>query len=151
MVLVVYLFLACGTPYVGFHATVKRKSKKNALWLTNSHCPAERALSPLSTHIYIVRCWKEQTQCDDPNATRYSLEVPTTGQRYGYANAEELLEVLTKKLASSPHAAAGGHSNGQPTASYSGPSQGAARLSTPTATSQWASSSSLALKPPVNL
>lgn len=151
MVSVVYLFLACGTLYVGFQATVKRKSKKNALWLTNSNCPAERSLSPLSTHIYIVRCWKEQTQYDDPNATRYSLEVPTTGRRYGYANAEELLEVLTRQLANSPYAAAGVHSNGQPTASYSSPSQGAACLSTPTATSQQASWSSLALKPLVNL
>ncbi|MDH3602588.1 MAG: hypothetical protein OEU26_23490, partial [Candidatus Tectomicrobia bacterium] len=61
--------------------------------------PAKTSFFP-GTRIYIVRAWKEQARKDNQTVTRYALEIPGTGQRWGYASAESLLDSLSMKLAS---------------------------------------------------
>jgi len=48
----------------------------------------------------MLRCWEvRRAQADEPVTWRFSLEDPHTGQKYGLADLEALLEFLTNELA----------------------------------------------------
>lgn len=45
--------------------------------------------------VFIIRCWGET---DPHNPARYLLEIPRTGERYGFVTAEQLLSALRPQL-----------------------------------------------------
>lgn len=52
-----------------------------------------------SYRVYIVRCWEEQASglYKEP-ISRFSLDIPTTGERCGFVNQDALLEALRQEL-----------------------------------------------------
>lgn len=47
--------------------------------------------------VYIVRCWEDREAPKD-NASRFVLEIPRTGERYGFTSSERLLSALKNQL-----------------------------------------------------
>jgi len=48
--------------------------------------------------VYVIRCWEEQDSHTDTSICRFTLEVPSTGQRFGFTNLEALVTALERKL-----------------------------------------------------
>lgn len=51
-----------------------------------------------SYRIYVIRCWAEPGSQTNTSACRFSLEIPATGQRFGFTNFEELINALKLAL-----------------------------------------------------
>jgi hypothetical protein len=49
--------------------------------------------------IYVIRCWEEQCDQTSTNIYRFSLEIPATGERFGFTNSRELINALELALA----------------------------------------------------
>lgn len=47
--------------------------------------------------VYIVRWWENQDTTTD-SSSRFVLEIPGTGERYGFTSAEMLLHALKNQL-----------------------------------------------------
>jgi hypothetical protein len=56
-----------------------------------------RHLAPY--RIYVIRCWEEQGAQLSPSIYRFSLEIPATGERFGFTSTEELINALELSLA----------------------------------------------------
>lgn len=54
---------------------------------------------------FVIRCWQEQSGQPGSCVYRFSLEVPATGERFGFTRAKDLIQALELALAQS-HAAA---------------------------------------------
>ena len=98
MALLLNLCLVGGAAYLGSRVLTKRQTKDKKRWLMRSDDPAKKRRLPLSTRIYVVRAWQEQSQQDDQPVTRYALTVPSTDLRCGFNNPEALLEALSQEL-----------------------------------------------------
>jgi hypothetical protein len=48
--------------------------------------------------VFVVRCWDEQNSQADASVCRFSLEIPSTGQRFGFVSLEALMKVLELRL-----------------------------------------------------
>jgi hypothetical protein len=56
-------------------------------------------IEPPSYRAFMLRCWEvRRSQADDPVTWRFSLEDAHTGQKYGFADLEALLEFLKNEL-----------------------------------------------------
>ena len=51
--------------------------------------------------VYIVRCWENQDTATDVSS-RFVLEIPGTGERYGFTSADMLLRALKNQLDTAP-------------------------------------------------
>lgn len=49
--------------------------------------------------VFILRCWDENVP---ENLARFLLEIPRTGERYGFSDPERLLNALRDLLISNP-------------------------------------------------
>jgi hypothetical protein len=47
--------------------------------------------------VYIVRCW-EDSGVPENSTSRFVLEIPRTGERYGFTSSEKLLNALQNQL-----------------------------------------------------
>lgn len=54
-------------------------------------------LAPYRT--YVIRCWQEHCEQQSTSIYRFSLEVPATGERFGFTCAENLISALELALA----------------------------------------------------
>lgn len=54
-------------------------------------------LAPYRT--YVIRCWEEP--CDQPGTPiyRFSLDVPATGERFGFTSFKDLIQALEAAIA----------------------------------------------------
>src|SRR5574341_908747 len=104
MIALVNVILICGVFCVGVQTLVNRSPKKKNLWLVKSRSPIQKVYLPVSTRIYIIRCWKERTWRGNKSVMRYTLEDPASGQRCGYTTAEALLQALSMELTSAQEA-----------------------------------------------
>lgn len=53
----------------------------------------------LATYMtYVIRCWAEQSSQATLSVYRFTLEIPATGQRFGFTNSEELIRALKLAL-----------------------------------------------------
>jgi hypothetical protein len=48
--------------------------------------------------VYIIRCWEEQSVPTDAVVHRFTLEVPSTGQRLGFTNSQALIDEIERRL-----------------------------------------------------
>jgi hypothetical protein len=49
--------------------------------------------------VYVLRFWEERSQYPDrPGVWRFSLEVPRTGERHGFASLEALVAFLRAQV-----------------------------------------------------
>jgi len=48
--------------------------------------------TPFSYRVFLLRTWEEEPS--QPGGQRFSLEDPSTGRRYGFAEAAELVRFL---------------------------------------------------------
>ena len=48
--------------------------------------------------VYVVRCWEEQRPQTDTTVLRFTLEIPSTGQRFGFKNQAALMKALENRL-----------------------------------------------------
>jgi len=90
--------LAFGAAFFGVQGFAHYRAKQNQSWLLKPSDHLKRDLKPGSTRVYIVRTWQEQGLLRISVVDRYALEEPATGRRYGFANAEALLEGLSTEL-----------------------------------------------------
>lgn len=44
--------------------------------------------------VFVVRCWDEQNSQAGTIVCRFSLEIPGTGQRFGFVSLEALMKAL---------------------------------------------------------
>jgi hypothetical protein len=56
-------------------------------------------LAPYRT--YIIRCWEEQSARANAGIYRFSLEIPATGERFGFTSSKKLINALESVLAES--------------------------------------------------
>jgi hypothetical protein len=56
-----------------------------------------KQLAPYRT--YVIRCWQEP--CDQPGTPiyRFSLDVPATGERFGFTRSADLIQALESAIA----------------------------------------------------
>lgn len=54
--------------------------------------------APRAYRVYIVRCWEEQVSDLHEVVMRFSLDIPTTGERCGFTEQDELLDALRAEL-----------------------------------------------------
>lgn len=57
----------------------------------------------MATHLalyrtYVIRCWAEQCGQPDTSIYRFSLEIPATGERFGFTSSKELISALELSL-----------------------------------------------------
>ncbi len=91
--------LVCGAAYVGVQGLTHYRARQNKSWLLKPSDHLKRDLKSGSTRLYIVRTWQERSWLSTSTVTRYALEEPSTGKRYGFADAEALLEGLSTEMA----------------------------------------------------
>lgn len=48
---------------------------------------------------FVIRCWQEQGSQPGDCVYRFSLEVPATGERFGFTCAKDLIQSLERALA----------------------------------------------------
>jgi len=65
--------------------------------------------SAFDYRVYIVRFWQEETTTRGQSTARFVLDVPSTGQRYGFVDREELLNALRAELFATHHHSAATH------------------------------------------
>lgn len=53
---------------------------------------------PFQYHVCIVRAWREMTLHTSEPVWRFTLEIPGTGQRFGFNTSQALIEALDAKL-----------------------------------------------------
>lgn len=54
--------------------------------------------SEVDYHVLIVRAWSVQPTTDEEPAWRYTIEIPNTKQRFGFASMQSLFEALACEL-----------------------------------------------------
>ncbi|UBF29987.1 hypothetical protein K9N68_37935 (plasmid) [Kovacikia minuta CCNUW1] len=54
-------------------------------------------LAPYRT--YIIRCWEEQRSQSSTSIYRFTLEIPATGERFGFTQSQKLIQALELALA----------------------------------------------------
>ncbi|ETW99600.1 MAG: hypothetical protein ETSY1_14410 [Candidatus Entotheonella factor] len=94
-----HIALVLGVAYLGSQGVSHYRARQNKSWLLKPSDHLKRDLKPGSTRVYIVRTWQERSWLNNSAVTRYALEEPSTGRRYGFASAEALLEGLSADLA----------------------------------------------------
>ena len=52
--------------------------------------------------VFVVRAWAEKDKRSGEIITRYTLEIPKSGQQSGFVTSQALLEELNKELAMLP-------------------------------------------------
>lgn len=92
------IVLVCGAAYLGVQGLSRYRARRNQSWLLKPSDHLKRDLKPGSTRVYIVRTWQERGWLRTSSVTRYALEEPATGRRYGFASAEALLEGVAREL-----------------------------------------------------
>ncbi len=48
---------------------------------------------------YVIRCWEEHSGQLGTCIYRFSLEVPATGERFGFTRSEDLIQALESAIA----------------------------------------------------
>lgn len=48
---------------------------------------------------FVIRCWQEQYGQPGACVYRFSLEIPATGERFGFTQAKDLIQALELALA----------------------------------------------------
>ncbi|HEY9661930.1 MAG TPA: hypothetical protein V6C65_26035 [Allocoleopsis sp.] len=48
---------------------------------------------------YVIRCWEEPRSQAGISIYRFSLEIPVTGERFGFTCSEDLINALETALA----------------------------------------------------
>jgi hypothetical protein len=48
--------------------------------------------------IYVIRCWGEQSSQANSSIYRFTLDVPATGERFGFTSSGELINALELAL-----------------------------------------------------
>ncbi len=94
-----HIALVLGAVYLGSQGITHYRARQNKSWLLKPSDHLKRDLKPGSTRVYIVRTWQERGWLNNSAVTRYALEEPSTGRRYGFASSEALLEGLSADLA----------------------------------------------------
>lgn len=51
-----------------------------------------------SYRTYMIRCWEEQSAQANTSIYRFTLEIPATGERFGFTHSEELINALKLAL-----------------------------------------------------
>jgi hypothetical protein len=49
--------------------------------------------------VYVIRYWEEQGASTDAIICRFTLEVPGTGQRFGFTSSKALMDEIERRLA----------------------------------------------------
>ncbi|MBW4464901.1 MAG: hypothetical protein KME07_05610 [Pegethrix bostrychoides GSE-TBD4-15B] len=62
------------------------------------------ANSPAHYKVYVIRHWEEQNLSTNTTVCRFTLELPSTGQRLGFTSSEALLNEIERRLAESAEA-----------------------------------------------
>ncbi len=57
------------------------------------------ASNPAHYKVYVIRYWEEQNSSTNTIICRFTLELPGTGQRFGFTSSEALLEDIERRLA----------------------------------------------------
>lgn len=57
------------------------------------------ANNPAHYKVYVIRHWEEQNPLTNTVICRFTLELPGTGQRFGFTSSEALLEDVERRLA----------------------------------------------------
>jgi hypothetical protein len=91
--------LVCGAAYLGVQGLSRYRARRHQSWLLKPSNHLKRDLKPGSTRIYIVRTWQERGWLSTSSVTRYALEEPATGRRYGFASSEALLGGISTEMA----------------------------------------------------
>lgn len=91
--------LVCGAAYLGGWGVARYRARQRQSWLLDPSEHLKRDLKPGSTRIYVVRSWQERRWLSTSTVTRYALEEPAAGRRYGFASADALLDGLSAELA----------------------------------------------------
>jgi hypothetical protein len=52
--------------------------------------------------VYVVRYWEEQDVPSNRRICRFTLEIPATGQRFGFTSPEALMQALEQRLTQGP-------------------------------------------------
>lgn len=55
-----------------------------------------KQLAPYRT--FVIRCWQEQGGQPGTCIYRYSLEIPVTGERFGFTHSKDLIQALQLAL-----------------------------------------------------
>jgi hypothetical protein len=55
-----------------------------------------KQLAPYRT--YVIRCWEEHSFQADTSIYRFTLEIPATGERFGFTSSEELINAIELAL-----------------------------------------------------
>lgn len=53
---------------------------------------------PAPYKVFVIRCWKEQSSQTNATILRFTLEIPSTGQRFGFTSQAELMKALESRL-----------------------------------------------------
>ena len=56
------------------------------------------ANAPSHYKVYVIRCWEELSSLTDTASHRFTLEVPATGQRFGFTSSEALMDEIGRRL-----------------------------------------------------
>ncbi len=99
MLMLCNIALVCGAAYLGVRGVTHLRDRQKKSWLLKPGDHLKRDLKPGSTRVYIVRSWQERGWLKTSSVTRYALEEPSTGRRYGFISSEALLEGLSADLA----------------------------------------------------
>lgn len=51
-----------------------------------------------SYRVFVVRCWDESMEPHSEEHTRFVLEIPKTGERFGFTDTQKLLIALQQQL-----------------------------------------------------
>src|SRR5262245_2293893 len=92
------LLLVGGLCMVGIRAFFTHRTQPTKRWLIYPDVEALPTDVSNGTRIYVVRSWHEDTQRDHAVVRRYALEDPVTGHRWGFPNADGLLDTLAHAL-----------------------------------------------------
>jgi hypothetical protein len=57
---------------------------------------------PAHYKVYVVRYWEEQDTSTSRRIYRFTLEIPATGQRFGFTSPEALMSALEQRLFQEP-------------------------------------------------
>lgn len=49
--------------------------------------------------VYVIRCWEEHSPPTSTVVQRFTLEVPSTGQRLGFTSSQALMDEIERRLA----------------------------------------------------
>jgi hypothetical protein len=49
--------------------------------------------------VYVIRCWQEQNSSASTTISRFTLELPGSGQRFGFTSSKALIDEVGRRLA----------------------------------------------------